>query len=384
MESIKELARWLKEKVKFLIEADDEWVGSWKKLDDYFSVVVFWEEGWGKEKRTDVVQSKNNPDLGLVVGIKVHEDDETIDQWLYPWSKEDNEILTPSISIEPSDDFESLAKYILEQYEEIKGHIPSKNGSISFDVPPDEIAAVLEPEDEIEESKKLKEDDSKYANYDTKISLLGEAEYQVEQILEYTSNEEVASVLSSLSDEEYKKLTYEVAQRVFDNDTIFKYIDDITYDEIIDYVKEEYINPAKLTAEISPEEVKESKKPLKEEDEDKGPVTHWVNEVEYYFDNNYFDNYGTFEEWLEEHSDDSPSEEEIEKVNAIYSLPYSVKRKVFIDMARELIRRDGIIDYQEVEENMNYIEGKFLDYAKKHGQIPEVNILSGEIEPEDK
>lgn len=386
MESLKELAKWLKEKVNFLIEQDDEWIGSWKNLDDYFSVVIFWEEGWGEEKRTDVIQSKNNPDLGLVVGIKIHEDDETIDQWLYPWSKEDNDILTPSISIEPSDDFESIAKFILQQYEDIKGHVPNKNGSISFDVPPDEIAAVIEPEGNMEESKKLKEENINYERYDTNISILSEAEYQAEQIVEnpVSSNEEIASIISNLSDEEYKKLTYEVAQRVFDNDSIFRYIDDLVYDEIIDYVKEEYINPEKLTGEIIPEDkIKESKKPLKEDEEKEGPVTYWADEVEFYFDNNYFDNYSTFEEWLEENAEYDPTEEEIKRVNAIYNLPYSVKKKVFVDMARKLTRAE-IINYQEVNDSMDFIERDFLILAKEYGPIPEVNILSGEIEPEDK
>jgi hypothetical protein len=155
---IKELERWIKKQTEFLIKNQD-YSGSWKKLDDYFSVVVFWEEGWGKEKRNDVIQHKDSPDFGLVISIKVHDHSTSLEDWYYPWlESEDGGILIESTGISQKEDFESLSKYILEQYKSVKGHVPDEKGRVSFDSPPEEIASFIEPdEQEVKEAKTKKD-----------------------------------------------------------------------------------------------------------------------------------------------------------------------------------------------------------------------------------
>lgn len=152
MMNIKELAKWLKKEVEFLKENPD-YMGSFKKLDDYFAVVLQWEEGYDKEKDDTVIQNPNDMSWALNASVKIWESGSSIEDWLYPYLQDSDEMLAESISISPDENYESLAEYLLETYRGFEGHTPNDNGSVSFDNPPDEIAAILEPEELKEENE---------------------------------------------------------------------------------------------------------------------------------------------------------------------------------------------------------------------------------------
>jgi len=147
MTNVKELTKWLKKSSKFLTE-NTEYVGVWKKLNDIFCVVVLWEEGWGDEKRDDVIQFKDDYDWGLCVGIKIYNPADSVDMWVYPWDKETGELLTESTGISPKEDYERLSSWVLNEFENIEGLTPNDDGSISImDEPPTKLAQTIKPED---------------------------------------------------------------------------------------------------------------------------------------------------------------------------------------------------------------------------------------------
>lgn len=151
MISIKELAKWIKKSVQFLKENPD-YVGTWKELNRIYSLVVLWEEGWGEEKRDDVIQSSVDPNWGLCVGIKIYDEEKPLDLWLYPWDEETADLITESTGITPKEDYEQLAAWVLRDFEEIKDLTPREDGSISdYDVPAEGIAAVITPDEDVKE-----------------------------------------------------------------------------------------------------------------------------------------------------------------------------------------------------------------------------------------
>lgn len=133
MKSEKEIAKWLEEEVDFLTRNDD-YCGGWLKLDDTYAAVVLWEEGWGDEKRDDVIQSESDPDYGLCAGVKIFNPADTVDGWLYPSNAETGDLLCESCGIEPSENYEELAKWIMDCYDVVKDFKPAKDGTIVVEV----------------------------------------------------------------------------------------------------------------------------------------------------------------------------------------------------------------------------------------------------------
>lgn len=128
MKSVKEISKWLKKEVEFLKENED-YCGGWLKLDDTYAAVVLWEEGWGTEPRDDVMQSKESPDWALCAGVKIFNPADTVDGWLYPSNKK-GDILCDSAGITPDEDYDKLAKWIVDCYDVVKDFVPDEDGVI--------------------------------------------------------------------------------------------------------------------------------------------------------------------------------------------------------------------------------------------------------------
>lgn len=127
MNDIKELAKWLEEEVEFL-KNNEDYVGGWYDLGNGLAAVVLWEEGWGDEVRDDCIQSSQNPDWALCAGIMLINRDDTPDGWFMPWDSETGDILCETTGITPTEDYEFLAKYLLEDFDRVKDCEIKPNG----------------------------------------------------------------------------------------------------------------------------------------------------------------------------------------------------------------------------------------------------------------
>ena len=63
------IAQFIKESVEWLV-AEQQGCCTYK-LNDHLAICVGWSEGYGKEKRDDVIQAKDDPDWGIDAGVKV-------------------------------------------------------------------------------------------------------------------------------------------------------------------------------------------------------------------------------------------------------------------------------------------------------------------------
>lgn len=126
MKTQKQVAQFIHEAVEDLTEWPES-IGKYMVLDgsnnydDAWAVVVLWVDGWGNERRDDAIQDPNNLDWGLEVRIAKTNLSESVDVWLMFSDKED--IIVDGIGIRPidkKDNYMSLAKSILEDYDYIK------------------------------------------------------------------------------------------------------------------------------------------------------------------------------------------------------------------------------------------------------------------------
>ena len=125
--SVKDLSKWLKDEVEFLKENPD-YVGGWNQLGNGLAAVVLWTEGYGDEKRDDVIQSEDDPDWGLEAGIRIYNPSDTPDGWIGLY--ENGDIVTESVSIAPNEDYDKLAKWLLDIYDKVKDVDYDKDGNI--------------------------------------------------------------------------------------------------------------------------------------------------------------------------------------------------------------------------------------------------------------
>lgn len=124
------IKNYLVESVKSLKELD---LGCCTyKLDDRLAICVGWEPGFGEEERDDVIQSESNLDYAIVAAIKVWTSDDMRTDLEYinsPYYK-DGDVLDYDLSIEPDDDYDNMAEYFLDRYDEIKDLEITKDGCI--------------------------------------------------------------------------------------------------------------------------------------------------------------------------------------------------------------------------------------------------------------
>lgn len=124
------IAQFVKESVEWL---QTEQQGCCRyKLDDHLAIFVGWSAGYGNEKRDDVIQAKDEPDFGINVGIKVWTSDDcwTDYDWInFPY-EEDGNVWDMGFSIAPNENYESVAKDLLDMYYEVNGFTIADDGKI--------------------------------------------------------------------------------------------------------------------------------------------------------------------------------------------------------------------------------------------------------------
>ena len=125
----KNIQNWLMSEVEFLRD-DDGCSGSYYKLrnssvdePEDLAAVICWEPGFGEEHRDDCIQSSNEPDYALCVGVKIYNPSDIIDidAWDYPIDKDTNDLLCETISLDESDitdKFSHIADFIIRSYED--------------------------------------------------------------------------------------------------------------------------------------------------------------------------------------------------------------------------------------------------------------------------
>lgn len=106
------------------------------KLDDHLAICVGWSAGYGKKIRDDIIQSKDDPDYGINVGIKVWTSDATMltdFDWInFPYY-DDGEVLDMSLEIAPNENYKHITDSLLKWYNEIKNISLDNNGKILKD-----------------------------------------------------------------------------------------------------------------------------------------------------------------------------------------------------------------------------------------------------------
>lgn len=150
--SVKEIAEWLKDAVETM--KDSEYSGCWYKLDNGLGICVYWCDGWGDDERDDVIQAEGQPDWGLVCGIKVIDE---LDQsgggpyyWNFPYF-ENGDIATEDTGIVPNEDYEKLAKVMLDDYDSVKDLDIDETGLIHEHRKEEPEEVKVEIEDEVKE-----------------------------------------------------------------------------------------------------------------------------------------------------------------------------------------------------------------------------------------
>lgn len=118
------IAQFIKESVEWLVENQEGCCHY--RLDDHLAICVGWSAGYGKEKRYDVIQAKDDPDWAINAGVKVWTSDAamlTDYDWInFPYEK-DGDVWDMDCSISPQEgnyDYERVAKHLLGMYNEAK------------------------------------------------------------------------------------------------------------------------------------------------------------------------------------------------------------------------------------------------------------------------
>jgi hypothetical protein len=124
------IAEFLKESVEWLVENQ---MGCCRyKLDDHLAIFVGWSAGYDEEKDDALIQAKDDPTYAINAGIKVWTSD---DMWTdydylnFPYEK-DGDVLDMGSAISPNEDYESVAKYLLDEYKQAKEFDMTDDGLI--------------------------------------------------------------------------------------------------------------------------------------------------------------------------------------------------------------------------------------------------------------
>lgn len=131
----KEIKKFLKKSVKWLKKNQQgccHYI-----LDDHLAILVGWSAGYGKEKRKDVIQAKDDLDYGINAGIKVWTSDSamlTDYDWVnFPY-EENGEVWDLGFSITPREKYKRTVKWLLEQYKSLEDLELSDSGLILREV----------------------------------------------------------------------------------------------------------------------------------------------------------------------------------------------------------------------------------------------------------
>lgn len=92
-------------------------------LDDNFAIYVGWSAGYGEEKRDDVMQDPKNPDYAINAGVKIRNDADWCDYDFINFaisSDDSGDVWDSGITLEPHENYKLAAKWLIEQYRELK------------------------------------------------------------------------------------------------------------------------------------------------------------------------------------------------------------------------------------------------------------------------
>jgi hypothetical protein len=124
------IAQFIKESVEWLVENQE---GCCRyQLDDHLAIFVGWSAGYGKEERNDIIQAKDDLDWGINAGIKVWTSDymqTDFDCLNFPYYK-DGDVWDTGWDVKPNEDYECVAKYLLDEYNAIKEFDMTDGGMI--------------------------------------------------------------------------------------------------------------------------------------------------------------------------------------------------------------------------------------------------------------
>ena len=115
MVDVKKLTNFLKSETEFLKDNDD-YAGAYLKLDDTYSAVLSFEDGFYSGDN-DVIHSKENPRFALVAAIRITNPGDTPDMWEIPYDKKSGDLYLDDYAVSPNEDFEGLAQRLINDYE---------------------------------------------------------------------------------------------------------------------------------------------------------------------------------------------------------------------------------------------------------------------------
>lgn len=123
------LAHFLKEQVKYY-EADGVGCSTFK-FDDTFAVCIGWSDGYDVSD-TGTIHSKSEPAFCVNAGIKVWTSDDlrTDYDWINSPYFEDGTVWDTSVTISQYEDYEALADYFLQEYNDMLKYDIDRNGKI--------------------------------------------------------------------------------------------------------------------------------------------------------------------------------------------------------------------------------------------------------------
>ena len=120
-ETIKNLTTWIKDLKEAALDDNCFALAKFEGTADYpFCIVGGWMKGFQEGYRDLLCMSKTNPDHAMCVKIAINEEQETPDFEALPFPIDTNgKIEDLCIALEQEDDFESLAVFLLTEWERI-------------------------------------------------------------------------------------------------------------------------------------------------------------------------------------------------------------------------------------------------------------------------
>lgn len=163
MNVVSKLSNWIKTEIDYL-KNNEELSGSYVALNGGpLAVVLCWEPGFDEAVDSSLIQYPRNPSWALCCGIKlIGNTYDPLDEWLL-LSTNEGEMVTETFSVNPKENFDSMARGLIEQFKDINRlyDIDPHTGEVSYktdevielddldDESPDEVKPNNSDEDEI-------------------------------------------------------------------------------------------------------------------------------------------------------------------------------------------------------------------------------------------
>lgn len=228
MVDVKKLTNFLKSETEFLKDNDD-YAGAYLKLDDTYSVVLSFEDGFYGED-DDVIHSKENPRFALVAAIRITSPDYTPDMWEIPHDKKSGDLYLDDYTVSTNEDFEGLAQRLINDYEYMTKEIQ----------PLLDREEEVEIEDEVEESTKVKKSACKKVNESIESEFSDNFDYMVELATEYYKGD-IEEAVQEAMDEGlmFHDDVVMIAGHYINSETLTQMFYEELYQDLYDAVKEE-------------------------------------------------------------------------------------------------------------------------------------------------